>query len=244
MAKDPLVEDDVEIQRLGQHQFGGEMSRGQLAWYKVLRGVCITIARTVFRASVRGAENVPKEGPFILCAVHRSYLDTPAVSLVTSRRLRYMGKASMWKSKFGAWFLTGAGGFPVKRGYIDREAFDACLAVLSRGEPLVLFPEGTRQEGPVVEGFHDGAAYLALKTGAPIVPVGLGGMAAAMGPGAKVPTLAKMTLVVGEPIRPDRLPEGGRVSLKARRALTAELTARVQALYDEAQAWAGHPNIY
>src|SRR5215471_3041103 len=114
--RDEREADDVEIQHLGQHQFGGPMSPGQLRWYTFLRGVCIVVARTVFRASVRGKDNVPATGPFILCAVHRSNLDTPVVSLVTKRRLRYMGKASMWKSKAGAWFFTGAGGFPVKRG--------------------------------------------------------------------------------------------------------------------------------
>jgi 1-acyl-sn-glycerol-3-phosphate acyltransferase len=238
------VADDVEIQRLEHHRFGGEMTPGQLRWYRVLRGVCIAVGRTYFRARVRGAENVPATGAFILAPVHRSNLDTPVVSLITSRRLRYMGKASMWKSRFGAWFFSGAGGFPVKRGHADREAMRACQEVLERGEPLVLFPEGTRQEGPVVEGFFDGAAYLALKTGAPIVPVGLGGTAAAMGKGSKMVWPAKMTLVVGPPIHPAPLSEGGRVSRRAVRELTAELTATVQVLFDEAQEWAGHPNIY
>ena len=108
------------------------------------------VARSYFRAKVSASEHVPATGPFILAPVHRSNLDTPLVCLVTRRRLRYMGKESLWKSKFGAWFLSGAGGFPVKRGTADREALRACEHVLERGEPLVLFPEGTRQTGAEV----------------------------------------------------------------------------------------------
>ena len=74
------------------------------------------------------------------------------------------------RGAFGAWFLTALGGFPVKRGTADREALRACQEVLERGEPLVLFPEGTRQFGPETQHFFDGAAFLACRTGAPIVP--------------------------------------------------------------------------
>ncbi len=124
------------------------------------------------------------------------------MALVTPRRLRYMGKESLWKGRFGAWFLTALGGFPVKRGTADREALRACQEVLERGEPLVLFPEGTRQFGPETQHFFDGAAFLACRTGAPIVPVGLGGTEAAMPKGSKMVHPVKMTIVIGEPLVP------------------------------------------
>ena len=128
----------------------------------------------------------PRPGPFILSPIHRSNLDTPLVALVTRRRLRYMGKESLWKSKFGAWFLSGAGGFPVKRGTADREALRACQQVLERGEPLVLFPEGTRQSGPEWLEVPRRRRLPGLPDGAPIVPVGLGGTEAAMRKGSKM----------------------------------------------------------
>jgi 1-acyl-sn-glycerol-3-phosphate acyltransferase len=191
---------------------------------------------------VTGLDNVPKQGAFILSPVHRSNLDTPFVARVTRRRLRYMGKESLWKTRFGAWFLTAAGGFPVKRGTADREALRACQEVLERGEPLVLFPEGTRQTGPEVAHFFDGAAFLACRTGAPIVPVGLGGTEAAMPKGSKFVHPVKMTIVVGPPLHPPPLAEGSRVSRRAVRELTAELSERIQELFDEAQIRAGRPN--
>jgi 1-acyl-sn-glycerol-3-phosphate acyltransferase len=153
-----------------------------------------------------------------------------------------MGKESLWKSRFGAWYLTALGGFPVKRGSADREAMRACQQVLERGEALVLFPEGTRQLGPEVQHFYDGAAFLACRTGAPIVPVGLGGTEAAMPKGSKMVHPVRMTIVVGKPIVPPPVPATGRTSRKVIKAMTAELSDTVQALFDEAQELAGRPN--
>src|SRR3954452_18965267 len=164
--------DDVVIVHPEGHEFGEKMSRAQLVFYRFMRGVVILITKGYFRATVKGAEHLPESGPFIMSPIHRSNLDTPFVALATSRRLRYMGKESLWKGKFGAWFLTALGGFPVKRGSADREALRACETVLKRGEPLVLFPEGTRQTGPDIAEMFDGAAFLSCRTGAPIVPMG------------------------------------------------------------------------
>lgn len=226
------------------HEFGERLGLGQRLFYKFMRGVVIAITRTYFRASVVGAEHIPTKGPFILSPIHRSNLDTPFIALATPRRLRYMGKESLWKGRFGAWFLTALGGFPVKRGTADREALRACQEVLERGEPLVLFPEGTRQFGPETQHFFDGAAFLACRTGAPIVPVGLGGTEAAMPKGSKMVHPVKMTIVIGEPLIPPPLADHGRASRKDIKTLTAELAERIQVLFDEAQELAGRPNVH
>ena len=232
--------DDPVIIRPEGHEFGEKLSLGQRLFYRFMRGVVIVITKTYFRARVVGAENLPASGPFILSPIHRSNLDTPFIALATSRRLRYMGKESLWKGTFGAWFLTALGGFPVKRGTADREALRACQTVLERGEPLVLFPEGTRQFGPDTQEFFDGAAFLACRSGAPIVPVGLGGTEAAMPKGSKFVHPVRMTIVIGPPLVPP--PSDGRTSRKAIKALTAELADQIQVLFDEAQELAGRPN--
>lgn len=236
-----MADDTVIIHPEG-HEFGEQMSLGQRIFYRFMRGVVIVITRGYFRATVKGAEHLPKTGAYILSPIHRSNLDTPFVALATPRRLRYMGKESLWKGAFGAWFLTALGGFPVKRGSADREAMRACQHVLERGEPLVLFPEGTRQTGSEMQQCFDGAAFLSCRTGAPIVPVGLGGTEAALRKGSKLVYPVKMTIVIGEPLMPPPLPENGRTSRKAIKAMTAELAARIQPLFDEAQLLAGRPN--
>jgi len=234
--------EDAPIIRPEGHEFGERLGLGQRLFYKFMRGVVIVLTSSYFRSKVVGAEHIPKGGPFILSPIHRSNLDTPFVALATPRRLRYMGKESLWKGRFGAWFFTALGGFPVKRGTADREALRACQEVLERGEPLVLSPEGPRQFGPETQHFFDGAAFLACRTGAPIVPVGLGGTEAAMPKGSKMVHPVKMTIVIGEPLVPPPLPTNGRASRHDIKALTADLTERIQVLFDEAQELAGRPN--
>jgi 1-acyl-sn-glycerol-3-phosphate acyltransferase len=223
-----------------EHRLGGEMRFGARVLYSFVRGFAAVVARLYLRMSMEGTEHLPANGPFILSPVHRSNLDTPLVGPVTKRRMRYMGKDSMWKYGASAWFFTTMGGFPVHRGSADRQALRACQAVIERGEPLVMFPEGTRQEGPVVEHLYDGPAYVACRTGAPIIPVGLGGTARAWPKGAKLMRPTKVTIVIGEPIEPPPLPaDGARLPRRVVHELTEELKGRLQVLFDEAQRQAG-----
>ena len=126
----------------------------------------------------------------------------------------------------------------MRRGSADRDALRSCLEVLAGGEPLVMFPEGTRRSGPLVESLFDGAAYVAIRAGVPIVPVGIGGSEEAMPKGARMIRPVRVTMVVGRPLYPE--PGGsGRASRRAVRQLTDRLAKELQALYDEAQVKAG-----
>jgi 1-acyl-sn-glycerol-3-phosphate acyltransferase len=137
--------------------------------------------------------------------------------------------------------LSALGAFPVTRGSADREALKRCIAVLEAGEPLVLFPEGTRQSGPIVQPLFDGAAYVAVKAGVPIVPVGIGGSERVMPKGSKMIYPRKCVLVVGEPIIAP-MDETGRVPRSAVKDVTSRLYEDLQRLFDEAQRLAGTPN--
>lgn len=232
----------VELHIPEGHRMGEELSLGQRALYRLTWYVVQAVGRSYFRLQVVGAENVPRTGAFIVSPIHRSNLDTPVVAAITRRRLRYMGKESLWKSKRSGWFLSVLGGFPVKRGTADRDALRACIEVIERGEPLVMFPEGTRQFGPEVAEMFDGPAYVACRTQVPIVPVGIGGSERAMRKGSKMVHPVKMTLVVGQPIWPPPATAGGRVPRRAIRELTERLGSEIQVLFDEAQALAGSPN--
>jgi len=224
------------------HTTGEDMSWSQRAMYKVIRALIHGACRVYFRLDIQGRENLPTTGAYIVSPIHRSNLDTPVLSAITTRRLRYMGKESLWKSRPLGWLLTALGGFPVQRGTADREALKAGLACVERGEPLVMFPEGTRQAGPDVAEMFDGPAYVACRTGTPIIPIGLGNTEAAMPKGSKFIRPVKMTIVIGAPIQPPPLKESGRVSRAGVRDLTARLGEEIQRLFDEAQARAGTPN--
>ena len=208
------------------------------AFYQVARSLVVGFSRTWMRARVDGAEHVPQEGAFILAPVHRSNMDTPIAACVTRRRLRYMGKDSLWKKQPYRWLLSSLGGFPVTRGSADREALKRCIQVLQAGEPLVLFPEGERKSGPLVEPLFDGAAFVAAKAAVPIVPVGIGGSERVMPKGSKLIYPRKVHVVVGPPIvvpGADR----GRVPRVALGEVTITLHDELQRLFDVAQARAG-----
>ena len=207
--------------------------------YGAIRGAFALLAKPYFRLEIHGREHVPTHGPFVLAPVHRSNLDFILVSAVTRTRMRYMGKASIWKWRWGGKFVSMLGAFPVHRGSADREALRACLEVIENGEPLVMFPEGTRRSGPVVENLFDGPAYIAARAGAPLVPVGIGGSDKAMPVGAKFIRPHRIVLVVGAPIAPPPGDGTGRVRRRVVRELTERLRTSVQALYDEARRLAG-----
>ncbi len=196
--------------------------------------------RLWFRVEYHGLEHLPATGPYILGPVHRSNIDFALAACLTRRRQRFMAKDTLWKPGFGV-LWSALGGIPVARGTADREALTASQTVLEHGEPLVMFPEGTRQSGPVVEELFDGPAFVQARTGVPIVPVGIGGSETAMPKGAKFIRPRKVVVVVGAPL-PAPETDGAKARRAAVRAQTALLRERVQALFDEAQRRAGTPN--
>lgn len=214
-------------------------TRFERVMYRALWLLAFAAAKIWVRLQIVGRDRMPSRGdPCVVAPVHRSNLDFLLVALVSPQRLRYMAKASLWKWKPGGRFIAMLGGFPVHRGSADRAALRTCLQVIENGEPVVLFPEGTRRSGAVVEEVFDGPAYVACRAGVPVVPIGIGGSEAAMPRGAKWIRPRKITLVVGDPLEPPRI-DGGRVSRRAVRELTEQLRHRVQTLYDEAQGLAG-----
>lgn len=226
---------DVEI-------WTGPPSRRTRISYGIVRGLIWLVAKVLGRVEVVGAEKIPASGPFILAPVHRSNVDFALTSLVTRRPMRYMGKDSIWKSKALGRFVTMLGAFPVHRGSADRDALKACIEIVEGANPLVMFPEGTRRSGPVVEDLFDGTAFVAARGRVPIVPLGIGGSEAMMPKGAKLLRPSKLVLVVGDPIPAPALTEKGRVPRSAVGQLTEQLREQLQDLFDDSMARAGRPN--
>ncbi len=204
--------------------------------YHLVRSLLAVVNRTYWRATFEGCEHIPATGAYVLAPVHRSNIDFALVSSVTRRRQRYMGKQELWTFAPLGWFISALGAYPVRRGAADREALADTLAMLRAGEPVVLFPEGTRRTGPEVVDLFEGASYVAARAGVPIIPVGIGGSERALGRGAKLPRPAKVHIVVGPPLLPPPPKESGRVSRRAVQTLTDQLRAELQRLFDQARA--------
>ena len=206
--------------------------------YSLVRNLLLGLCKLWFRVTVSGREHLPPSGPYIIAPVHRSNIDTPLSAFVTRRRVRFMGKDSLWKQKQIGAFLSLLGGFPVTRGTADLEALKRCVAVLDAGEPLVMFPEGTRQSGHMLHPLFEGPAYVALKRGVPIVPVGIGGTERVMRKGSKMIWPHKCHVSIGEPIAVEH-GGTGRVDRNRMTEITADLSRRLQMVFDDARRRAG-----
>ena len=123
---------------------------------------------------VTGRENVPPMGPLIIVANHQSNLDPPLLGSSVPRRLWFLAKDGMFRGPVVSWFLRSYGGYPLNREGTDVGAYRWILNNLDHDEVVVLFPEGTRSPG-AMQRAKPGVVQLALKTGAPLLPIGITG---------------------------------------------------------------------
>jgi 1-acyl-sn-glycerol-3-phosphate acyltransferase len=167
--------------------------------YWILKRGTLVLLRPWATFYIQGAENVPKEGPVLYVSNHTSYLDPVAIGNVSPRRVVFMGKAELFKTKILNWLLRGVDGFPVKRGEADMSAVKAALGFLKSGRVVCIFPEGTRQDSEEELGEPEaGAATFAMKTGCPVVPVFVKGAQGVLGKKRGL-RRGKITVVFGEP---------------------------------------------
>ena len=208
--------------------------RSSMWVYRSVRRIIMVVLYPYFRAQRRGREHLEIEGPVIVAPVHRSNLDTPLLAGMSRRRLRALSKESLFGNRLFGAFLASLGAFPVRRGAADREAIREAVKMLQAGEQVVVFPEGTRQTGPRVAEVFDGMSYLASRTGAAIVPVGISGTEAAMTTGTRLPRPVRVAMVAGPPIRPP----AGRMTRPQMSRFSEMVRERLQEVFDEAQALA------
>jgi 1-acyl-sn-glycerol-3-phosphate acyltransferase len=203
-------------------------------FYRFWRTVLVGLSYLCFGVEIRGREHLPASGVYIVAPSHRSVLDIPLAAAVTRRRLRFMAKQEIFRGPVWTWIFGALGAVPVDRAGNDRAALKAVEGALHEGEPIVIFPEGTRRSGPVLGPLASGTAYVALKAGVPVVPVGIGGSETVVVRSRGVPWFSRVTVVIGPPITVERV--GGTVKRSAITDLDAALRARLQAVFDEAQA--------
>lgn len=204
--------------------------------YKVVLTFIRRVMNPYFKVEVHGhPDSLKVQGPLLIAPVHRSNLDSMLVAGASTRRCRALAKHTMFKNKQFAWLIASLGAFPVERGTADREALRAARMLLDNGEAMIVFPEGTRQEGQEVGEIFDGVAYLAAKTGARVVPVGIAGTSEAMGKGTKIPKREKVVIEVGEVMEPPTA-TGKRVTVGDRARFTEQLSTTLQELMDKAYA--------
>jgi glycerol-3-phosphate dehydrogenase (NAD(P)+) len=139
--------------------------------YWVVRAVLQPFFLVYFRLNRIGREHIPSEGPLLLAANHRSFLDPFVLGTMTRRPVYYVAKKELFANRLQAWFLNALGAFPVDRGASDQEMLTTARAILDRGDAVLIFPEGTRIRPGGLGTPKRGVGRLALESGAPIVPL-------------------------------------------------------------------------
>lgn len=198
-------------------------------------GIMAPVARVVYRPHIVGRENIPSTGRVILASNHLSFIDSIVIPLVATRRVQFLAKSTYFTGKgMKGWvsrtFFTAIGAIGVERGagQAAQAALDEGRSVLEAEGAFAIYPEGTRSlDGRLYRG-RTGVAWLALTTGAVVVPVGLVGTQEIQPVGAKVPRIRKVTVTFGAPI--DLSSHGPATSGKARRQATDEVMAAIHEL--------------
>src|SRR4051794_2843025 len=210
--------------------------------YSLGRGVLYPLSHAIYRPTIEGKENVPREGGVIVASNHLSFIDSFAIPLASPRQVRFLAKEEYWTGTgFGGalrkGFFTAVGMVPVNRhsATAAQESLDTALEVLRAGEAFGIYPEGTRsRDGRLYRG-RTGVAWLALTAGVPVVPVALEGTEQIQPVGARVPRIRKVTVRFGEPMefteRYAGVPAG-----RARRMVTDEVMDAIHALSGQVRA--------
>ncbi len=204
--------------------------------YVLGRWVLAPLARLIYRPRIEGRKNFPRKGAVIIASNHLSFIDSFVIPMASPRPVRFLAKSSYFDGKgikgwFSREFFYAVGAFPVQRG-AGQAALDALeqqKRMLAAGWSTALYPEGTRSlDGRLYKG-RTGIAFLALQSGAPVIPVGLVGTNDVMPVGAKFPRLRpRVTVRFGEPL--DLAHHGPAESGKARRLATDEIMAAIHSL--------------
>jgi 1-acyl-sn-glycerol-3-phosphate acyltransferase len=191
-------------------------------------------ARTILkfsgvRVTVRHAERLSRQGPFIVVANHESYADVLVLLATLPMQVRFLAKRGVFRVPVLGWSIRAAGFVPVDRGDRSRgyATVETSLKRLGKGRSLVVFPEETRTRTGELSQFKKGAALLALKTGFPILPLGIAGTRRVLPRGTWTASPGSVVVCVGEPIAAE--PAAG-----TRRELTARIRDSVGELRDEA----------
>jgi 1-acyl-sn-glycerol-3-phosphate acyltransferase len=196
-------------------------------WYRVARGVVAFLLRILARIEVEGREHIPDEGPYLLIVNHLHWLDPPLMAATFPHR-PYVFAAEKWeKHWFLGPFFRSLDAIFVRRGEPDRQALRQALGVLKGGGVLGLAPEGTRSKTGALQRGHSGAAYMAYRTGVPLLPV------VATGQEKVFPCLRRLRratvhVVYGPPFEPP--PVEGRASAAEVHAFSQEIMYRLAAM--------------
>lgn len=186
---------------------------------RVIVSTCIFVyCKIVYRVKIVGKENIPNKGALLFCGNHRTYLDPPLITVTAGRKMSFMAKEELKANPLMRFLCFTFDGIWVKRDSKDISSIKSALKVLKNEGCIGIFPEGTRNGMEKNDGkMKNGASYLALKTGANIIPIGIQGTAK---------PFSKNAIIYGEPIEVSKY-INGKVDKEAEDRLTEDLKQQI-----------------
>lgn len=190
------------------------------------------MAAVLLRWRIEGADHLPSHGPVLLAINHLSALDPLLGGSAVRRKVHFMAKEELFRSKFLAAVLRRLGAFPVRRGESDRQALRQAVRLLEQGEVVGIFPEGTRSPDGRLQQAQTGLAFLAQRTGAVVVPMAILGTRDLFSHRTRSSRPAGVRIVVGEPLHAPGEDGGDSVHERHRR-FADEVMGRINALLSQ-----------
>lgn len=210
--------------------------------YRIMRRIVRTLILAVCRPVIEGVENMPANGPVIVAGNHLSFMDSVIIPAIAPRRLTFLAKAEYFegtglRGALGRWFFTSMGHVPMPRTSrrASLQSLELALEVLRQEGAFGIYPEGSRSPDGRLYRARTGVAYLALASGAPVVPVGLTGTAELMPIGARLPRPRRFTLRFGTPLDFSEH-QGQERSARLRRQVAEEVIDAIGALTGQERA--------
>lgn len=151
------------------------VGRGDSFLYTYCRLLAVPLFGGLYRCRSTGFEHLPIDGPAIVVTNHKSNVDPVIAGMVCDRPLRYLAKRELFENGALRWLIVSLGAFPIDRGAGDREAMRTALDCLAAGDIILMFPEGSRHIDDEVHEFLPGAAMIAVRSGAPVIPLAMRG---------------------------------------------------------------------
>jgi 1-acyl-sn-glycerol-3-phosphate acyltransferase len=200
--------------------------QGDTGLYTFLRWLAVPFFGGLYRCRVEGAEHLPRTGPAMVAMTHKCFWDPVIAGMIFDRPLRFMAKKELFQNPQAAKFISSLGAFPLDRGAGDRAALQTALTILERGEVLLMFPEGHRQTDDAVHDFLPGVGMIALRSGAPVIPLALDGTQYMLRDGR--PGFRALRGLVGPPVTLSDIPQR---NSKAYREAARRMHESVAGLY-------------
>lgn len=183
-------------------------------WYELVRIPAWAFFHFGCGLRVEGGAHIPSTGPVLLIANHQSYFDPPIVGLATARQLNYLGRSTLFTTRFFSWLIRSLGCVPINVEAGGRDGLETTLALLREDRAVLIFPEGERSLDGSVLPLKPGIRLLIKHSGAPVIPIGIAGAFESYSRHDKLPTLAplflpksdkRLAVSVGAPLLADKL---------------------------------------